>query len=286
MSNEIANIAKEQKCALEAEGQAVSVKSPFNTQFLNDLKETVPPSARAWNKLAKRWFIDPSYAPLIAQLIKQHYGENVTVPQVQTISQVEQQSLRVEYVGLCKQRDDGSISAFGFCNNDWSVVFPERVLITFFGRQQTEEKRPETFYELLGLKSSANPQDIKSGYRRMARQWHPDVCREADAADRFRRINEAYLLFCDPIKKRKYDAGLAFEESIQRKERLGYIYPDTYFRAPLRSGNITVNAHKNLGRIVVDEILFWEDITDMFGRVMVVSWPKGADMFEVKWSSV
>jgi DnaJ-domain-containing protein 1 len=287
MSEQLAFLPKENRCAIEVDDQGVSVKSPFNAAFLNDFKQAIPPAARAWNKPTKRWFVDALYAPVVAQLIKQHYGEDVEVPQAAVVSKVEQLILRVEYVGLCKLRDDGSVSAYGYSDGDWSVVFPEELLRSYFGSQPKEEAAPSTYYQLLGIKKNAKPVDIKSAYRRMARQWHPDVCHEPDAADRFRQINDAYNLLSDPLRKRKYDAGLAFEASlkIDRRQNDDILQMhEPYFRAPLRSGNITVKAHKHLGRIIVDEILAWDDITDMFGRVMVVSWPRGADTFKVQWT--
>ena len=48
------------------------------------------------------------------------------------------------------------------------------------------------YYEVLGVPQSASKDDLKKAYRRLARQYHPDVNKENGAADQFKEINEAY----------------------------------------------------------------------------------------------
>ena len=48
------------------------------------------------------------------------------------------------------------------------------------------------YYEVLGLNRGATPEEIKKAFRRLARQYHPDVNKQADAETRFKEINEAY----------------------------------------------------------------------------------------------
>ena len=60
---------------------------------------------------------------------------------------------------------------------------------------------PRDYYEILGVPQGADPSEIKSAFRRLARQYHPDVSREADAEDRFKEINEAYEVLSDDDKR-------------------------------------------------------------------------------------
>ena len=59
-------------------------------------------------------------------------------------------------------------------------------------------------YEVLGIKTDMGLEAIKKAYRRLIRQYHPDTGN--GDADAFRKIQEAYELLSDPVKRRKYDA--------------------------------------------------------------------------------
>lgn len=62
------------------------------------------------------------------------------------------------------------------------------------------------YYEVLGLARGASDQEIKSAFRRMAKQHHPDSNRgDADAEGRFKEINEAYEVLKDPQKRAAYE---------------------------------------------------------------------------------
>ena len=61
------------------------------------------------------------------------------------------------------------------------------------------------YYETLGVPKGANPDEIKSAFRRLARQYHPDVSQEPDAEERFKEINEAYAVLSDDEKRAAYD---------------------------------------------------------------------------------
>ena len=61
------------------------------------------------------------------------------------------------------------------------------------------------YYEILGIPRDASTDDIKSAFRKLARQYHPDVSKEADAEEKFKEINEAYGVLSDPDKRARYD---------------------------------------------------------------------------------
>ena len=61
------------------------------------------------------------------------------------------------------------------------------------------------YYEALGVPRDASSEDIRRAYRKLAREYHPDVNKEADAEDRFKEISEAYEVLRDPEKRERYD---------------------------------------------------------------------------------
>ncbi len=61
------------------------------------------------------------------------------------------------------------------------------------------------YYELLGLSQEASNDEIKRAFRRLARQYHPDVNKDPGAEEKFKEINEAYHVLSDPKKKTQYD---------------------------------------------------------------------------------
>jgi curved DNA-binding protein len=62
------------------------------------------------------------------------------------------------------------------------------------------------YYNILGVNKSASEKDIKKAYRRLARQYHPDMNPDdKQAEEKFKQINEAYQVLSDPEKRQKYD---------------------------------------------------------------------------------
>ena len=63
------------------------------------------------------------------------------------------------------------------------------------------------YYEVLGVPKTASPDEIKQAYRRLARQYHPDVAKDDPKAaeEKFKEFSEAYEVLADPEKRQKYD---------------------------------------------------------------------------------
>lgn len=61
------------------------------------------------------------------------------------------------------------------------------------------------YYEILGVPRTASPDDLKGAFRKLARQYHPDVNKSPDAEERFKEINEAFAILSDPEKRAAYD---------------------------------------------------------------------------------
>src|SRR5437016_3613799 len=64
----------------------------------------------------------------------------------------------------------------------------------------------QDYYQALGVTREAGQEEIRKAYRRLARQYHPDVNGgNAEATERFKQINQAYEVLSDPEKRARYD---------------------------------------------------------------------------------
>ena len=61
------------------------------------------------------------------------------------------------------------------------------------------------YYEILGVSRSADKEEIKRAYRRLARKYHPDVNKTDGAEERFKEINRAYEVLSEPETRARYD---------------------------------------------------------------------------------
>ena len=61
------------------------------------------------------------------------------------------------------------------------------------------------YYEVLGVSKNASQDEIKSAFRKLAKKYHPDVSKEADAEAKFKEIQEAYSVLSDETKRQQYD---------------------------------------------------------------------------------
>lgn len=262
--------------------------APWNQAAVAELKQAIPSTERQWDSAAKRWVVTPAYGGTLLNIAQHFYGCNPVLPKAAMNTAAAQTTIfNMRYLGRVKDRG-GEQSAYGWVDGGWKLVFPAAILKAWFG---VENKPGEalTLYNVLAITPQAPGSEIKSAWRRLIRQWHPDRNGEPDAADQFRAIQTAYEILSDPARRARYDAGLRLERSLRSGDvlRINTAAADAMaaqeYSAPLRCGYVMCEATHRLGRFVVSQIIEWRDITRDDGCILVSSWPQGADMFQERW---
>ena len=65
--------------------------------------------------------------------------------------------------------------------------------------------KEKDYYKTLGVEKGATKEDIKASYKKLAKQYHPDLNKNSDAAEKFKEINEAAAVLADDEKRKQYD---------------------------------------------------------------------------------
>lgn len=260
------------------------VQFPYDPMLVNLIKQNIPASGRSWDNARKAWIIAASEKSKAERALCMSFPDIVAAKPVS-----KAYLLVVHYLGQCKERAPGEVSAMALLNDgNWGAIFAEDVLRAWFEDDTSaKDNNNASLYAILGAKQNDEPDAIKTAYRRMAKQWHPDVCREPNANEMFLRIREAFDILSNPRSRGRYDAGLTFAASVDDK-RSGRVdifsSANGAYRSPLRCGYILCEGIEQLGRVVVSKIISWDDITDSAGRSMVSSWQLGDKSPTIIWS--
>ena len=94
---------------------------------------------------------------------------------------------------------------------------------------------PRDYYQILGVPRTASADDIKKAFRRLARQYHPDLhagTKKAEMEKKFKELNEAQEVLSDPEKRKKYDQfgtewdqAQAYQKARQQARSQGFTGP-------------------------------------------------------------
>jgi len=261
---------------------SLALFSSYDAGLVAALKASVPSHARQWNPDDKSWRIAPQYGATVAALVQQHLGVVIQSPlppprpQTDAVARV----VRLEYLGAAKDRGGSEAMSYGYCDGSWSLVFPLSVLKDWFEPGVAAlPGEAQSLYGILGVALNATQAEIKQAYRRAAKQWHPDICKEEGAAAQFRLIGDAYEVLVDPFSRRKYDGARVLAASAPPAET----YTPAVWWPPLRCGLLLIDMITVLGRMLVQHIGRWDDIVDQQGRTLVTYWPRGAEQFAKRW---
>lgn len=184
-----------------------------------------------------------------------------------------------------------SVYASAWVDGGWHARFPENVLKAFFG--EPEAAFDGDFYRYL-----LSSKDLSKSYKQLARKYHPDM---GGRVEQFHKLREAYDTLKDPLTRKRYEAGLKFQQTATKENEVVFRIPKSCGRLLVKgtwgavSGpiwgqqtrsqygkgrwqdideDVVVGAQKRLN---VTEIIEWRDIYDDRGRMMVARW-KGGDI--------
>lgn len=71
------------------------------------------------------------------------------------------------------------------------------------------------YYLIFGVNSSIGTDGLKIAYRRLARKYHPDVSKDADAENKFKEVQEAYATLKSPERRCAYDQQVSADQKMR-----------------------------------------------------------------------
>jgi curved DNA-binding protein len=123
------------------------------------------------------------------------------------------------------------------------------------------------YYKILGVERKADKPEIQKAYRRLARQYHPDVNpNNKEAEDKFKEINEAYEVLSDPDKRAQYDK---FGSEWQRYQQQGGANTGDFDWSRWNQGNgqqYTYTTSQDMGEMFGNDGQFSDFFENLFGQ--------------------
>ena len=125
----------------------------------------------------------------------------------------------------------------------------------------------KNYFAILGVASSASPDEIRSAYRRLAKEYHPD--HSTGGSEPFRQIQEAYSVLGDPYKRNKYEQSL--RDSPMKTSRVHGPSPEPLIpkQQPVDMGEISPLRSFQTFTPSLDEIFDW-----LWNNFASLDWPK------------
>lgn len=261
---------------MRAAGPICEVAFRYDPALTEEVKR-LPSWGRGWVRARKIWEVAPMLAPTLAEWLSNVSQTQVVAPPASAYAPPAPVTLRILYVAKVKGETDWSAAHVMDEQRQWTAALWGPAVREWFGAAETTT---HTLYSLIGVAETASIDEIERAIKRALRQWHPDVCREPDAADRTRAILEARTILTVPALRARYDAGLAAERLTRG---VGGITRAGEYRPPLRSGVISGRGYTVAGKLLIVTIDRWDDLTDAHGRTAVVSFPVGVENPVVTW---
>ena len=133
------------------------------------------------------------------------------------------------------------------------------------------------YYEILGVPPDADEKTIKQTYRKLARQYHPDVNPgNKEAEEKFKTINEAYQALSNPEQRKKYDELRAQYQQWQQTGRRPQDFNwGDWAAQPGENPNVRYATPEDLEDLFGSESPFSDFFTSIFGQTRGQARPRG-----------
>ena len=277
------------------DGQTVSVRSPYDKEFVDALRQHV--ADKRWDQIQKVWYFGPGAHAKLVELLKTHYRQEVAFQDtdVAITPKLITAEFDLWYLGLPRERQFAGKSGLYSLGHtdielDSRLVFSLEVLQKWFAVEHGRQISLN-YFQILGLPQpwdTATDTMVKHAYRVCAKTYHPDVNREAGAAAQFIRIKEAYDAIGEAAPRKRYLFGLGATSTrwtIKATDLSAISSNDDgdIWMPPLRCGTIECKGYRIMGQFHVIEILEWNDLL-FHGVPVVTSW--NSDLKEVKFEYI
>ena len=114
------------------------------------------------------------------------------------------------------------------------------------------------YYKILGVEKGASQEEIKSAYKKLAKKYHPDINKEANASEKFKEINEAAAVLGDSEKRQQYDqfgsTGFDGQQGFDFRDFAGNMNFDEIFENLFSGFGFKTSRRGRPGRDLVAEV--------------------------------
>lgn len=152
------------------------------------------------------------------------------------------------------------------------ILFVVLLLVQFSPCSSSSDDEKD-YYKILGVQKTATTAQIKKAFRKLALKYHPDRSKDPNAADKFRKIAEAYEVLGDENKRRNYDMGVPVSDG----SGAGFDF-DSFFSSFQESMNTFKHGKSGSRGGIFDDL--WDGFEDIFPSSGGFKWVDPFESFE------
>ena len=256
------------------------ISFPYNQAIVADLKANIPSYHLRWDSTYKVWKVTLHKISEAIDLLKKN-GASINFDNNALGNTIYHNRLiTLDYLGACKAYKNDVPVSHGYSGGNWSIIVPQKALIDFFGDElDIDILNTRNLFNILKISQISSDAEVKSAYKTAAKKYHPDVYRNPNSNEIFKKINDAYSILKTQDRRDRYAIGLKMEGMLAKEKS-----PDILYRPPLNCGRLRV-VYTSLfeDTILVETILSWDKLTNKHGQVAIARWNSEKNQVEKEW---